>query len=394
MTPVVLTAHRIDQSYPEFCLNQLSRESCTYEKIFAELEYLRSISNGRLKQQEIGRSIEGRKITVVSVGTGPRNIMLWSQMHGDECTATLAIFDILNLLAGQVQGKWVEQLLQSVTLHFIPMVNPDGAGRRIRHNAVGIDINRDATAAVSPEANALLRAHKLLRPEFGFNLHDQELRSVGQSSQPAAISLLAPPSDAQRAVSPTRLRAMRIGAVIVRALHAIAGECVTRYSDEYEPRAFGDYFQSQSMSTLLVESGHWPRDLQKAVVRKLNVVALLTAFESIAGHSYEDVDLDLYEALPANGERMFDLLIRGLTARHSNGWSGEVDLGIMFERNTDRALIKEVGDLHSFGGLETHSLGARTLPVDLGRPGNLVNRQSIYDQLQIPGGPQAPNATS
>jgi hypothetical protein len=392
MSPVASIARLLGQSYPEFCLNQLSPESCVPEQIVAELEYLIGISNGRLEQQELGRSIEGRKIILVSVGSGPRSIMLWSQMHGDEPTATLAIFDILNLLVGQVQRDWVEQLLHSVTLHFIPMVNPDGAERRIRQNAVGIDINRDALAAVSPEAQALLSAHKLLRPEFGFNLHDQELRSVGQSAQPVAMSLLAPAADAQRGVSHVRLRAMRIGAVVVRALQPFADGCITRYNDEFEPRAFGDYFQSQGTSTLLIEAGHWPRDPRKAMIRKLNVVALLAAFASIAGRSYEDVELDLYESLPSNGERMFDLLIRGVTTHHSIGWDGGVDIGVMFERNTDRAVIKEIGDLHLFGGLETHSLGARRLPADLSRPGAIVKRQSIYDQLQIPCGSPATTA--
>jgi hypothetical protein len=394
MSPVASIARLLGQNYSEFCLNQLSPDSCVHEKIVAELEYLISISNGRLEQQEIGRSIEGRKITLVSVGSGGRSILLWSQMHGDEPTATLAIFDILNLLVGQFQRNWVEQLLQSVTLHFIPMVNPDGAERRTRLNAVGIDINRDALAAVSPEANTLLRAHKLLRPEFGFNLHDQQLRSVGQSAQPVAISLLAPASDVQRSASPVRTRAMRIGAVVVRALQPFADGCITRYNDEFEPRAFGDYFQSQGTSTLLIEAGHWPHDPHKAIIRKLNVVALLGAFASIAGRSYEDVELDFYESLPCNGDRMFDLLIRGLTARHNNGWEGRVDLGVMFERTADRALIKEIGDLQLFGGLETHSPGARMLPADLGCPGNFVNLQSIYDQLQIPCGSPAMNASS
>src|SRR5688500_18130934 len=49
----------------------------------------------RLRVEEIGRSLMGRPIRAVTFGTGPATVLLWSQMHGDEATATMALADIL-----------------------------------------------------------------------------------------------------------------------------------------------------------------------------------------------------------------------------------------------------------------------------------------------------------
>ena len=58
---------------------------------------------------------------MISVGQGDIDVLLWSQMHGDESTATAAIFDIFNYL------KTDQTLLKNLKVHFIPMLNPDGA---------------------------------------------------------------------------------------------------------------------------------------------------------------------------------------------------------------------------------------------------------------------------
>ncbi len=47
----------------------------------------------------VGKSIEGRDLSLVSIGKGKTNVFLWSQMHGNEPTATQGIFDIFNFLA-------------------------------------------------------------------------------------------------------------------------------------------------------------------------------------------------------------------------------------------------------------------------------------------------------
>jgi len=48
-------------------------------------------------------------------------------MHGDEPTATAAIFDLLKFFSADDEfNKIRELLLNKLTFHFIPMLNPDG----------------------------------------------------------------------------------------------------------------------------------------------------------------------------------------------------------------------------------------------------------------------------
>ena len=51
-----------------------------------------------LSVSQVGESLEKRAIYQVKAGTGTTNVLLWSQMHGDEATATMALFDIFNFL--------------------------------------------------------------------------------------------------------------------------------------------------------------------------------------------------------------------------------------------------------------------------------------------------------
>src|SRR3546814_15351729 len=94
-------------------------------------------------------------------------------------------------------------------------MNPDGAARFQRHNAQGIDINRDARALVSPEARALHELRERVKPEFGFNLHDQQVGyRAGDSDRGTAIALLPPAFNEARDVNASRPRAIELSVAI------------------------------------------------------------------------------------------------------------------------------------------------------------------------------------
>ncbi|MCC6396996.1 MAG: peptidase M14 [Bacteroidetes bacterium] len=381
MTPSAFAA-MLHDAYPEYRLDHLTPSECQHQPVRKELLDLVARSSGLFALEEIGKSVEGRTLSMVKLGTGPRRVMLWSQMHGDEPTATLALLDILHGILMARGEEWVRTMLQELSLFFIPLVNPDGAELRQRRSVTGIDINRDAEAARTPEAEALRRTRSRLRPEFGFNLHDQELSSVGESPYPAAMALLAPPASTDRKTTTTRLRAIRVCALISRILEPYARGRITRYDDTYEPRAFGDTFQASGTSTILIESGHWPKDPQKAVVRELNVIGILTALRSIGNGSHEDTEFDYYHRLPPNGKRMVDLLIRGVHVRHPSGWERVVDVGVMFQKSHDVVMIKDIGDLHTFGGLETIELADRAVASEKIQVDNILRTQDLFDTLQ------------
>ncbi|MCK7523395.1 MAG: hypothetical protein MZV64_39955 [Ignavibacteriales bacterium] len=77
----------------------------------------------------VGKSVEGRELKLITIGHGKKKIFMWSQMHGDEPTATAALFDIFNFINDTTNKEFCKALFERVTLYFLPMVNPDGAER-------------------------------------------------------------------------------------------------------------------------------------------------------------------------------------------------------------------------------------------------------------------------
>jgi hypothetical protein len=267
-------------------------------------------SGGRLKVEKYAESLEGRPIFLMTLGTGPRGVLLWSQMHGDEPTHTSVVLDLFSYLLQQPAKPLTADILSGCTLMFLPMLNPDGAEAVIRYNAQGIDINRDWRRLVTPEARALLRAAKELKPQFGFNLHNQNARtSIGKPPRPAAISVLAPAPDSTRTVPPSMLVAKQMCACFVEAVRPYAEGMISRYDDTHEPRAFGDGIQSLGVSTMLVEAGGWT-DADPEPMTRLHFHGMLNTLHAIATDKYKQADHQIYEALPeSNSARMSDLSI-------------------------------------------------------------------------------------
>lgn len=389
MTPGALARH-LFEIHPDVTLAHLGPADCREGPVGRVLQDLHRRAPRVLTIEEAGRSLEGRAIPLVTVGRGPRHVLLWSQMHGDEPTATLALLDLLHAIVLLDSGeRWPGAMLQDLTLHMVPVLNPDGAERSSRRTAVGIDMNRDAGALVTPEAQLLRALHRRLRPHFGFNLHDQELSSVGESSRVTALALLAPALDVKRSMPPVRLRATRVAALIARTLAPLAGRHLARYNDAFEPRAFGDSFQKWGTSTVLIESGHWPQDPAKAFVRRLNVTAIGTALTAIGNGTYQDTDLDHYHGLPENGKRIYSIIIRGLTLRHPNGARLAADAGLLLEpqHNRDAArpvvTVKDLGDLSTFGALEEIGGGRREISADALVLERVVPLAVLLDELQL-----------
>ena len=64
-------------------------------------------------------SFEQRPIFHLRMGKGPLKIFMWSQMHGDECTATAALMDFIHLLCRQTEcnfDDWQEQITIDLSL--------------------------------------------------------------------------------------------------------------------------------------------------------------------------------------------------------------------------------------------------------------------------------------
>lgn len=319
--------------------------------------------------QKVGESIQGRSLNLISLGKGPTDVFLWSQMHGNEPTATQAIFDILNFFKSDDFAEEKAEILSSLRLHFLPMLNPDGAEVFKRENKLGIDINRDALRLQSPEGRTLKRVRDSLQADFGFNLHDQSTYyNAERTEKPATISYLAPAYNYEKEINEGRGNAMKVIVFMNNIIQQYAPGQVGRYNDDFEPRAFGDNIQKWGTSTILIESGGYTNDREKQEIRKLNYVSILSALYTIATENYRDIALEEYEKIPENDRKLFDLKLVELTY-NLLGNPYVLDIGINQlevdkDENTDfwfSSRIIDQGDLSTYYGYKTFDARGYTL---------------------------------
>ncbi len=327
----------------------------------------------------LGKTHLGREIKLVKIGTGLIKVMLWSQMHGDEPTATAAIFDILNFFKeSDEHNNFKESLLERCTFYFIPVVNPDGLVNFTRRNAQNIDINRDYLAEQTPEGRILKAFRAQIKPHFGFNLHDQStLYHPENSQEPTCIAFLAPAFDKSKTVNNTREKAIGLINQMSLFLQQIIPDKIARFDDEFEPRAFGDNFQKEGTSTILIESGGYKDDSEKQYIRELNFKLILVAIESIANNHFLYHDLDQYFNLPENNKKIFHILLQSVPYENTI-----IDIGINYleEFNTHMQLfnkqwiIEDIGDLTNYTAYNIYKLNNCIIKgaIKLGNIGDLV----------------------
>lgn len=345
-----------------------------YEAIEPSIEKLKHHSD--FKVELLGQSVEGRPIQLVSWGTGEESILMWSQMHGDEPTATMAMMDLFNFLMEEqdergeaLKATWKE----SLSLYFIPMLNPDGAHQFRRHNAMGIDINRDALKLNTPEGRALKAAKDRLQPDWGFNLHDQSrYYQAGHQPYPATFSFLAPAYNEAKDINGNRMAAMQLIVALNELAQSQLPGQVGRYDDTFEPRAFGDNMQKWGVRTILIECGGNPADFEKQDIRKNHFLFYLHIFDQIINQSYQQYALSDYEAIPFNRRRMMELVVRNADYTYL-GQHTHLDFGYQFvEYDTKdhrsgyvKGSISEIGDLTGYQGYQ--ELDASDLVLEKGK---------------------------
>ncbi|KPM33469.1 Peptidase M14 carboxypeptidase A [Croceitalea dokdonensis DOKDO 023] len=364
---------RLYETYEKYKEPSLKERRIKHQDIQPLIQQFRI--NPKFEVNRVGTSIEGRSLELISVGKGDIDVFLWSQMHGDEPTATQAIFDILHFLESPDFKDEKERILNELRLHFLPMLNPDGAELFQRRNALGIDINRDALRLQSPEGQTLKRVRDSLEADFGFNLHDQSrYYNAELTDKPATISYLATAYNYEKEINEVRSNAMKVIVFMNDIIQKYAPGQVGRYSDDFEPRAFGDNLAKWGTSLILIESGGYQNDLEKQEIRKLNYVSILSAMYSIANKSFQDIPIERYEEIPRNDRKMVDLKIENVTYS-LEGKKFILDLGI-FRTEIDDAthqdfhingIIGDQGDLSTYYGYETFdATGYNIVPPKIG----------------------------
>jgi hypothetical protein len=334
-----------------------------HDEVERRLKGVAEVDPNRYIFEKVGESVERRSIDMVSTGNGPFRVLLWSQMHGDEPTATAALFDVFAYLQRHQSDAVVQRILNSLTLYVVPMLNPDGAERFQRRNAQGIDINRDALRLQTPEGAALKAVRDRFKPRLGFNLHNENwTTSVGDPPKPGSISLLAVAYDKERSDNAGRKMAKKICAVIRDSLEPFASGQIGKYDEEFETRAFGDNMTLWGTPVVLIETGGFPSSEPDALLVRMNFVAIVSALDALATGNYEKADAGRYESLPKNESKEFYVLVRNATVLTGTGvppFTG--DIGITVRRSVRmvdgrrtlemQGTITDLGDLRTSGGL-------------------------------------------
>ncbi len=296
------------------------------------------------KVEKIGKSFENRDIYGIRIGNGSTRVLAWSQMHGDESTATRSLFDLFRFLTADDEFNAIRStIITDLSILFVPMLNPDGAERWQRETAQGIDMNRDARRTTTPEARLLQQLCKTFQPHYALNLHDQNsYYSAGNTRYPATFSFLAAPPDNNDSLYPTRQQALQLIVRVTQQLQQLLPHQIGRWSNDYEPRAFGEWFQGQRVATILVESGGYPNDEERCQVRYFHFGIMITMLHSIATNAHLQESITSYYDLPLNRENgMFDHIDRECLLTLS-GKSFHSDTGY-------RENEKITGDLSDYG---------------------------------------------
>ncbi len=151
----------------------------TYDILVRDLNKLAAAYPGLIKLDSIGKSEYGRDILQADLGKGEAVVLLNGSHHAREWITTILLMTMLDRYAQAYDrgdtwnGQPVRELLDRVTLRFIPMVNPDGVTlqqqglsafpeedhaallamndgssnfKRWKANAKGIDLNRQYPA--------------------------------------------------------------------------------------------------------------------------------------------------------------------------------------------------------------------------------------------------------
>lgn len=154
-----------NQIYPQ--------KNISYEEMVYHLRVFSMLYPQWTKLEEIGQSVEGRPLYALHVGTGNKQLLLDGAIHAREHMTTNVLLEMIDeysksYIDGNNYGAYnTHELLSTVTLTFIPMLNPDGVKlvqegysaiqngdlarkingstsiKRWKANARGVDLNRN-----------------------------------------------------------------------------------------------------------------------------------------------------------------------------------------------------------------------------------------------------------
>jgi hypothetical protein len=343
----MLTLNSIYSIYDEFKVHQIKGRYITNSHI---LPFLKNL-NSKFKLQKIGFSEKNTPIYSVNFGNGPINILIWSQMHGNEATTTKSLIDCLNLF-NSINNEFITN---NLCVKIIPILNPDGANNYCRLNSNNIDLNRDAQELTQSESRVLRDLFDEFKPHYCFNMHDQRtIYSAGDDYYPATLSFLSPSQDNNRSLTINRKIGMKIISNLRHVIDPYIPNQISRYDDKFNINCVGDKFQSLGVPTILFEAGHYVNDYNRDITRKYMMFAIYQTFLSIINKSYINYSTNNYFDIPENKPTYFDVLIKGVS--FDKNLKDIRDVGILYSESLEKSdinftpFVVKIGDLSSYYG--------------------------------------------
>jgi hypothetical protein len=344
--------------YKNYHLNALNKRWFRPEDLIAFFEQLGALKNWR--RTLLGNSFLGKPIHAYHFGDGPTRILIWSQMHGNEPTATHALLEMIAFIEKNDFPTQLSNWSKELSICVIPMLNPDGAALFTRENAQGIDMNRDAVARQTPEMQAFFDFVASWKPQWAFNLHDQRtIFNCAGSERPATISFLAPSANPDRKRTPEQQLGIGLIDKLTTYIRPFIRGHQARFTDEYYPKALGEYFMRNEIPCVLIESGPFYDDPYRTMARKLNFLCLMESFNQLSTLLKADEE-EAYFDLPKNAKHNVDILYRNAEIS-MDGKVFQADVALLqqekpnFEMNKLEYtyVIEGIGDLSHLNGLKT-----------------------------------------
>ena len=157
----------------------------------------------------IGHSVQGREIRAERVGAAdaPVNVLVVGDVHGDEPAGEAIV------------ARCAQRAPDGVAFWLVRTGNPDGRALGTRHNARGVDLNRNFPSRWAPAA----ARHVLPGPRGGLGARDAGADAAGPARAAAARDLLPPAHGDHR--SRTRRRRLLSSATTRAAPGCRCGRC-------------------------------------------------------------------------------------------------------------------------------------------------------------------------
>ena len=162
----------------------------------------------RMTLSSLGKSVRGRNLWMVTLGSGPKRLFYLCRLHGHEPASTEAALAFVTALVKAEDNTPSVGYLQAATVYVVPMANPDGSEAFLRHNAHDADLNRDWIKRTQPETRALYKEIAKLHPDLMTDQHElypndtrPDFTEVADTGSGASQGVITACLDAQAVVS-------------------------------------------------------------------------------------------------------------------------------------------------------------------------------------------------